>query len=111
MPLTEKHSSKSYDNDLRECIDLFMTMGQMSAEQVTLATHALIDSNVELAKTVIEEDTKINQMEIKIDEMVVLLVAKRQPTANDLRLIIALSKGVVDLERIGDEASKIAYGL
>ncbi len=108
MPLTEKHSSKSYDNDLRECIDLFMTMGQMSAEQVTLATHALIDSNVELAKTVIEEDTKINQMEIKIDEMVVLLVAKRQPTANDLRLIIALSKGVVDLERIGDEASKIA---
>lgn len=50
MPLTEKHSSKSYDNDLRECIDLFMTMGQMSAEQVTLATHALVDSDVELAK-------------------------------------------------------------
>ncbi|SJM72267.1 phosphate signaling complex protein PhoU [Psychrobacter piechaudii] len=108
MPLTEKHSSKSYDNDLRECIDLFMTMGQMSAEQVTLATHALVDSDVELAKKVIEEDSKINQMEINVDELVVLLVAKRQPTASDLRLVMALSKGVVDLERIGDEASKIA---
>ena len=49
MPLTEKHSSKSFDNDLHECIDLFMAMGRMSAEQVTLATHALVDSNVELA--------------------------------------------------------------
>ena len=46
-----------------------MTMGQMSAEQVTLATHALVDSNVESGKKVIEEDTKINQMEIKVDEL------------------------------------------
>lgn len=108
MPITEKHSSKSYDNDLQECIDLFMEMGRMAAEHVTMATHSLVDSDVELANQVIENDTQINQMEIKVDELVVLLVAKRQPTASDLRLVMALTKGVVDLERIGDEASKIA---
>ncbi|WP_296404399.1 phosphate signaling complex protein PhoU [Psychrobacter sp.] len=108
MPLTEKHSSKSFDNDLHQCSELFMTMGRMAAEQVTLATHALVDGDAELAKKVIEEDAEINQMEIKVDELLVLLVAKRQPTASDLRLVMAMSKGVVDLERIGDEASKIA---
>ena len=108
MPINEKHSSKSYDNDLQQCMDLFMEMGRMAAEHVTMATHALVDSDVELANKVIDDDTKINQMEIKVDELVVLLVAKRQPTASDLRLVMALTKGVVDLERIGDEASKIA---
>lgn len=108
MPLTDKHSSKSFDNDLQQCIDLFLEMGRLAAEQVTLATYALVDNDIELAKKVIEEDTIINQMEIKVDELVVLLVAKRQPTASDLRLVMALSKGVVDLERVGDEASKIA---
>lgn len=105
---TEKHSSRSFDHDLNQCIDLFLKMGCMAAEQVTLATHALVDSNEEMASTVIEADHQINQMEIKVDEQVILLVAKRQPAASDLRLIMALSKGVVDLERVGDEASKIA---
>ncbi|PNK60880.1 phosphate signaling complex protein PhoU [Psychrobacter sp. FDAARGOS_221] len=108
MPTTEKHISKSFDEDLQQSKDLFLTMGRMAAEQVTLATHALVDGNVERATQVIEDDEQINQMEIKIDEKVILLVAKRQPAANDLRLVIALSKGVVDLERVGDEASKIA---
>lgn len=108
MPIVEKHASKSFDNDLQELIDLFMQMGQMAAEQVTIATHALIDANEEIAKRVIADDYLINQLEIKIDEQIILLVAKRQPTANDLRLVMALSKGVVDLERVGDEARKIA---
>lgn len=108
MPTTEKHISKSFDNALQQSIDLFMNMGHLAAEQVTLATHALIDGNSEMAEKVIEDDTQVNQMEIKIDDQVILLVAKRQPAANDLRLVMALSKGVVDLERVGDEASKIA---
>lgn len=108
MLLKDKHSSKSYDSDLQQCIELFLKMGNMAAEQVTSATHALIDSDSELAKKVIETDKEINQMEIKVDELVILLVAKRQPTAIDLRLVMALSKGVVDIERVGDEASKIA---
>lgn len=56
----------------------------------------------------IEDDHLINQLEIKIDEQIILLVAKRQPAANDLRLVMALSKGIVDFERVGDEAEKIA---
>lgn len=104
----EKHSSKSYNKDLQHSIDLFMEMGRLVSEQVTKATHALIDSNDEIANKVIQDDTLINQMEIKIDELIILLVAKRQPTAIDLRLVMALAKGVVDLERVGDEASKIA---
>lgn len=108
MPTTDKHISKSFDNDLQQSIDLFMNMGRLAAEQVTLATHALIDGNSEMAEKVIEDDAQVNQMEIKIDEQVIFLVAKRQPAASDLRLVMALSKGVVDLERVGDEASKIA---
>lgn len=108
MPINEKHSSRSFDMDLSECLKLFMKMGNMAAEHVTLATHALIDSNEEIATQVIENDDQINQLEIKVDELLILLVAKRQPAANDLRLVMAMSKGVVDLERVGDEASKIA---
>lgn len=108
MPITEKHLSKSFDHDLHEIIDLFMQMGQQVAEQVTIATRALIEANESTAQKVIDDDQQINQLEISIDEQILLLVAKRQPAANDLRLVMAVSKGVVDLERIGDEASKIA---
>lgn len=108
MPMSEKHLSKSFDHDLREVIDLFMQMGHMAAEQVTIATRALIEADEQAAKKVVADDQLINQLEIKIDEQIMLLVAKRQPAANDLRLVMALSKGVVDLERVGDEASKIA---
>jgi len=108
MPMSEKHLSKSFDHDLRAVIDLFMQMGHMAAEQVTIATRALIEADEQAAKKVVADDQLINQLEIKIDEQIMLLVAKRQPAANDLRLVMALSKGVVDLERVGDEASKIA---
>ncbi|WP_019674013.1 phosphate signaling complex protein PhoU [Psychrobacter lutiphocae] len=108
MPITDKHISKSFDADLQQSISLFLTMGRMAANQVTSATHALIDGDVNIAKKVIADDDQINQIEIKIDEKVILLVAKRQPAAIDLRIVMALSKGVVDLERVGDEASKIA---
>lgn len=108
MVMSDKHLSKSFDLDLQQSIDLFMQMGRLAAEHVTLGTHALVDGSTETARQVIDDDAQINQMEIKIDEQIILLVAKRQPAASDLRLVMALSKGVVDLERIGDEASKIA---
>ena len=108
MPITERHLSKSFDNELHDVVDLFMQMGRLAAEQVTIATRALIEADESVAKTVIADDQRINQLEITIDEQILLLVAKRQPAANDLRLVMALSKGVVDLERVGDEASKIA---
>ena len=108
MPNTGKHLSKSFDNDLDEVIELFIQMGRLAAEQVAIATRALISADEPTAKKVIADDHLINQFEIKIDALIILLVAKRQPAANDLRLIMALSKGIVDFERVGDEAEKIA---
>ena len=108
MQMTQKHLSKSFDNDLHDVIKLFMEMGHLSAEHVMMATRALLTADTIIAKKIIADDSLINQLEIKIDEHIILLVAKRQPTANDLRLVMALSKGIVDFERIGDEAKKIA---
>ena len=108
MPQVEKHSSKSFDADLESVISDFIIMGELAAEQVTNATHALIDSNIDLAQQVIARDDEIDKLEKQIDEKILLLVAKRQPTANDLRFVMAITKGVVDLERVGDEATKIA---
>ncbi len=108
MPNTGKHLSKSFDNDLNEVVELFIQMGHLAAEQVAIATRALISADEPTAKKVIADDHIVNQLEIKIDELIILLVAKRQPAANDLRLIMALSKGIVDFERVGDEAEKIA---
>lgn len=108
MSTLDKHTSKSFDIELDETISLFLKMGNTAVAQVAKAIHALTDADEVLAKEVINADHDINQMEINLDELILLLVAKRQPTAIDLRLIMAMSKGVVDLERIGDEAVKIA---
>lgn len=104
----EKHISKSFDQDLDEAIRLFLHMGDSAANQVAKAIHALTDRDQTLAQEVIDMDFNINRMEVDLDEHILLLVAKRQPAASDLRLVMAISKGVVDLERIGDEAVKIA---
>lgn len=105
---SEKHISKSFDQDLDEAIRLFLYMGDSAANQVAKAIHALIDKDETLAQEVIDMDFDINRMEVDLDEHILLLVAKRQPAASDLRLVMSISKGVVDLERIGDEAVKIA---
>ena len=105
---SEKHISKSFDQDLDQAIRLFLDMGDSAAEQVAKAIHALTDRDLKLAQEVIEYDFEINRMEVELDEHILLLVAKRQPAASDLRLVMAISKGVVDLERIGDEAVKVA---
>ncbi|WP_201554185.1 phosphate signaling complex protein PhoU [Psychrobacter sp. 72-O-c] len=103
------HTSKSFDQDLTETTDLFLEMGALAGQQVAQAMHALIEGDMNLAYQVVEQDSAINQLEVLIDERVLLLVAKRQPAARDLRYVMAISKGVVDIERIGDEAAKIAY--
>ena len=104
----DKHISKSFDQDLDEAIRLFLVMGDRAANQVAKAIHALIDKDEIMAQEVIDMDFDINRMEVELDEHILLLVAKRQPAASDLRLVMAISKGVVDLERVGDEAVKIA---
>lgn len=104
----DKHQSKDFDEKLRTVSELFLTMGRQAATQIAGSMQALIDGDVATADSIAQQDKTINELERQIDELVVLLVATRQPTANDLRLIMNISKGVIDLERIGDEAAKIA---
>lgn len=108
MSIYEKHTSKSFDQELESATRLFLQMGESVAAQVAKAIHALIDADEVSAREVIDADHEINQKELELDEHILLIVAKRQPAASDLRLVMAISKGVVDLERIGDEAVKIA---
>jgi len=85
-----------------------MTMGGFVEQQVANAIHALLDTNVELAIDVQIQDGVVNRLETEIDEALTLILARRHPAAIDLRMVIAMSKANTDLERIGDEAAKIA---
>ncbi len=109
MPNQMSHTSRSFDQDLKETTGLFLEMGAFAGTQVAHAMRALTEGDMRLAHQVIEQDSTVNQLEVQIDERVLLLVAKRQPAARDLRYVMAVSKGVVDIERIGDEAAKIAH--
>ncbi|SEK27007.1 phosphate transport system protein [Atopomonas hussainii] len=102
------HISQQYNEELEEVRSHLLAMGGLVEKQVTDAISALIDADTGLATQVREIDDQINQMERNIDEECVRILARRQPAASDLRLIISISKSVIDLERIGDEASKIA---
>lgn len=109
MPNQMSHTSRSFNQDLTEITELFLKMGELAGKQVAQAMHALIETDLHLAHQVVEQDSAVNQLEVHIDEHILLLVAKRQPAARDLRYVMAVSKGVVDIERIGDEAAKIAH--
>lgn len=108
MNLIGEHLSKSYDQDLQNLVNLFLKMGGMAEVNLTQAVEALVKSDVELAENVIESDKEINFTEQELDDLVVKVLARRQPAATDLRLIMAISKCSADIERIGDEAKKIA---
>jgi phosphate transport system protein len=102
------HISQQFNKELEHVKNHLLAMGGLVERQVGDAIKALIDADSELAAEVRATDSKINQMEIDIDEECVRIIALRQPAASDLRLVIAVSKAVSDLERIGDESAKIA---
>ncbi len=103
-----QHISQQFNAELEEVRSHLLAMGGLVEKQVNDAVTALIEADSGLAQQVRLIDEQINQMESSIDEERIRILARRQPAASDLRLIISISKSVIDLERIGDEASKIA---
>ncbi|MBF7728779.1 phosphate signaling complex protein PhoU [Pseudomonas sp. N040] len=103
-----QHISAQFNADLEAVRSHLLAMGGLVEKQVNDAVTSLIEADAALAGRVREADAQINQMEVSIDEECIRILARRQPAASDLRLIIGISKSVIDLERIGDEATKIA---
>ncbi len=103
-----QHISQRYNHELEDIRSKVLTMGGLVEEQSVNALKSLLEYDKPLAKKVANGDDKINAMEVDIDDDCTHVIARRQPAASDLRLIIAVVKVITDLERIGDEAAKIA---
>lgn len=102
------HISQQYNLELDEIKTKLSEMGGLAQRQVNDAIQSLIDADSETAERVVRDDDDVNDMEVDIDEDCIRILARRQPAASDLRLVIAVTKAITDLERVGDEASKIA---
>ena len=106
--MPEKHLSTQFDSELNAVSTRVMELGGLVESQVQQAIRALGQFNAEVAHQVIETETRVNEMEVEIDHEISSIIARRQPTARDLRLLIAISKSTANLERAGDEAEKMA---
>lgn len=104
----EQHISRQFNQELEMLRQDVMAMGGMAEEMVREALTALVDGDSARAQQVIDMDDEVNQMEKDIDAQCNMILARRQPTASDLRLVLAIIKTVNDLERVGDEAERIA---
>lgn len=105
---TGDHSSKQYDVELEQMRSRILHMGGLVESQLRIALEAFEKADVALADGAIDADKRVNELEIELDRLVSHVIARRQPTAGDLRMIMGVAKAIVDIERIGDEASKIA---
>lgn len=110
MELTQKslHISQQFDAELQTIRTHLAEMGGEAQRQLSDALDAMLNGDLELARRVVAADARVNSMEMSIDEECARILARRQPAASDLRLVIAVTKAITDLERIGDEASKVA---
>jgi len=106
--MVDKHLSTQFDSELSAVSTRVMEMGGMVESQIRTAVYALSQFNEEAADQVIETEARVNLMEVDIDRELSSIIARRQPTARDLRLLVAISKTTANLERAGDEAEKIA---
>lgn len=103
-----QHISQQYNAELEDIRNRVMGMGGLVEQQLTNAISALVEGDAEIGEQVVSGDYKVNAMEVAIDEECSRVLARRQPAASDLRLIVAVIKTITDLERIGDQAERVA---
>ena len=106
--MASEHIYKQFDSDLEAIRAKVLEMGTLVEEQTANAVKSLLNTDIKLAEEVMKKDNQINDLEMSIDEEASLLIAKRSPAAGDLRNIMMMLKIITDLERMGDEAAKIA---
>ncbi|KQV48510.1 transcriptional regulator PhoU [Pelomonas sp. Root1217] len=106
--MVDKHLSTQFDAELSGISTRVLEMGGLVEAQVAQAVQALVDFSAASADEVLTKESRVNAMEIEIDRDLSTIIARRQPTARDLRLLIAISKSIANLERVGDEAARIA---
>jgi len=106
--MSDKHLSTQFDSELSAVSTRVMELGGLGESQIRQAIYALSQFNIEAADQVTATEARVNAMEVEIDRELSSIIARHQPTARDLRLLIAISKATANLERVGDEAEKIA---
>jgi phosphate transport system protein len=106
--MADKHLSTQFDTELNSLSSRVMELGGLVESQIRQAVYALANFSEEAAREVVETEARVNQMEVDIDRELSSVIARRQPTARDLRLLMAISKTTANLERVGDEAERIA---
>lgn len=106
--MSDRHLSTQFDSELSAISTRVLEMGGLVESQVVQAMLALTQFDSDLAARVLQQEARVNQMDMAIDRDLSGIIARRQPTARDLRLLIAVSKTIANLERVGDEAARIA---
>ena len=106
--MPDKHLSTQFDTELSSLSSRVMELGGLVESQIRQAIFSLAHFNEDVARQVMETETRVNQLEVEIDRELSSVIARRQPTARDLRLLMAISKTTANLERVGDEAERIA---
>ncbi len=106
--MTEGHTVKRYDGEMTHLHQLVLEIGNLVCDQLDRAVQTLKEEDPNEARAVIERDKQVNQLDVQAEEALITLIAKRQPVAKDLRELITVNRIVTDLERVGDEARKIA---
>ncbi|MBL8512910.1 MAG: phosphate signaling complex protein PhoU [Betaproteobacteria bacterium] len=106
--MTDKHLSTQFDSELSDVSSRVLEIGGMVEAQLADAINALLNGNAAAADRAAASGPRVNALEMEIDSEITSIIARRQPAARDLRLLIAISKATANLERVGDEAEKIA---
>ncbi len=106
--MSQDHIVKQYDTDLENIRNRVLQMGGLVEQQIINAMTGLVEGDRQLIEQTIENDHQVNRLEVELDEACTQIIARRQPTAIDLRMVMMVIKTITDLERIGDEAKKIA---